>query len=69
MLELLYSSGLRLCRTDRSRSCGDVDLNDATVRVTGKGNKDRIVPGWAGMRATRHSNDGIASVPNSQLAE
>jgi integrase/recombinase XerC len=24
--------------------CGDVDIHDATVRVTGKGNKDRIVP-------------------------
>jgi integrase/recombinase XerC len=43
ILELLYSSGLRLAElTDLD--CGDVDENDATVRVTGKGNKDRIVP-------------------------
>ncbi len=43
MLELLYSSGLRLSElTDLD--CGDVDPRDATVRVTGKGNKDRIVP-------------------------
>ena len=43
ILELLYSSGLRLSElTDLD--CGDVDLQDATVRVTGKGNKDRIVP-------------------------
>ncbi len=43
MLELLYSSGLRLSElTDLD--CGDVDPQDATVRVTGKGNKDRIVP-------------------------
>ncbi len=43
VLELLYSSGLRLAElTDLN--LGDVDLNDATVRVTGKGNKDRIVP-------------------------
>ncbi len=43
MLELLYSSGLRLAElTDLD--CGDVDARDATVRVTGKGNKDRIVP-------------------------
>ena len=43
MLELLYSSGLRLAElTDLD--CGDVDAQDATVRVTGKGNKDRIVP-------------------------
>jgi len=43
MLELLYSSGLRLAElTDLN--CGDVDMHDATVRVTGKGNKDRIIP-------------------------
>jgi len=43
VLELLYSSGLRLAElTDLD--CGDVDHQDATVRVTGKGNKDRIVP-------------------------
>jgi len=43
VLELLYSSGLRLAElTDLD--LGDVDLDDATVRVTGKGNKDRIVP-------------------------
>lgn len=43
ILELLYSSGLRLSElTDLNM--GDVDSNDATVRVTGKGNKDRIVP-------------------------
>jgi len=43
ILELLYSSGLRLSElTDLD--VGDVDMQDATVRVTGKGNKDRIVP-------------------------
>jgi integrase/recombinase XerC len=43
MLELLYSSGLRLSElTDLD--LGDVDIADATARVTGKGNKDRIVP-------------------------
>ena len=43
ILELLYSSGLRLAELT-GLNLGDVDLNDATVRVTGKGNKDRIVP-------------------------
>jgi integrase/recombinase XerC len=48
ILELLYSSGLRLAElTDLN--LGDVDMQDATVRVTGKGNKDRIVP--VGSRA------------------
>jgi len=43
MLELLYSSGLRLQElTDLN--LGDVDMADATVRVTGKGNKDRVLP-------------------------
>src|SRR5210317_317668 len=43
ILELLYSSGLRLAElTDLN--IGDVDMHDATVRVTGKGNTDRIVP-------------------------
>ena len=43
ILELLYSSGLRLAELV-DLNLGDVDGNDATVRVTGKGNKDRIVP-------------------------
>lgn len=43
ILELLYSSGLRLAELV-DLNLGDVDSNDATVRVTGKGNKDRIVP-------------------------
>jgi integrase/recombinase XerC len=43
ILELLYSSGLRLSElTDLD--LGDVDMQDTTVHVTGKGNKDRIVP-------------------------
>ena len=43
ILELLYSSGLRLAELI-DLNIGDVDMYDATVRVTGKGNKDRIVP-------------------------
>lgn len=43
ILELLYSSGLRLAElTDLD--LGAVDFGDATVHVTGKGSKDRIVP-------------------------
>jgi integrase/recombinase XerC len=43
VLELLYSSGLRrseLCSIDRS----ELDLKAGTVRVLGKGSKQRIVP-------------------------
>jgi integrase/recombinase XerC len=43
ILELLYSSGLRLSElTDLD--CQDLDSHGATVHVTGKGNKDRIIP-------------------------
>lgn len=43
MMELLYSSGLRLAELI-SLNLEDVDMQDATVRVTGKGAKTRIVP-------------------------
>lgn len=43
MLELFYSSGLRLSELV-GLNLGDVDLADGTVRVTGKGNKTRIIP-------------------------
>jgi integrase/recombinase XerC len=43
ILELLYSSGLRLGEL-LGLNIGDIDIADATVRVTGKGNKERIVP-------------------------
>lgn len=43
MLELLYSSGLRLSELT-ALALDDVQFRDATVRVTGKGAKTRIVP-------------------------
>jgi len=43
ILELLYSSGLRLAELT-GLNCGDIDVHAATVHVTGKGSKDRIVP-------------------------
>jgi integrase/recombinase XerC len=43
MLELFYSSGLRLSELVAMRM-EDLDLADATVRVTGKGAKIRLVP-------------------------
>jgi integrase/recombinase XerC len=43
IMELFYSSGLRLSElVGLNLSC--LDLKDRTVRVTGKGNKTRIVP-------------------------
>jgi integrase/recombinase XerC len=43
VMELLYSSGLRLSEL-LHLEMADLDLDDATVRVTGKGRKVRIVP-------------------------
>lgn len=43
MFELLYSSGLRLAELVSLDPC-DMDFAEASVRVTGKGNKTRIVP-------------------------
>ena len=43
ILELLYSSGLRLSELTGA-DCTDLDLDDATIRVTGKGGRGRILP-------------------------
>ncbi len=43
MFELLYSSGLRLAELVGLEPAA-LDFNDGSVRVTGKGNKTRIIP-------------------------
>jgi integrase/recombinase XerC len=43
MLELLYSSGLRLAELV-SLNINDMDFNERVVRVTGKGAKTRVLP-------------------------
>lgn len=43
VMELFYSSGLRLAEL-LGLDLHDLDLSDRTVRVTGKGNKVRILP-------------------------
>jgi integrase/recombinase XerC len=48
ILELLYSSGLRLAELV-GLDLLDLDLDDRSVRVTGKGNKTRVLP--VGRRA------------------
>ena len=52
IFELFYSSGLRLSELV-GLAPADVDMTDATVRVTGKGNKTRIVP------VGRHALDAL----------
>ena len=70
ILELLYSSGLRLAElTDLDT--GDVDFGDRTVRVTGKGNKDRIVPvgrkAVAALQAWLAARAGLAAAGETAL--
>ncbi len=50
LMELLYAAGLRVSEV-AGLDLGDIDLRDASVRVRGKGNKERI--GVFGEPATR----------------
>jgi tyrosine recombinase XerC len=53
ILELLYAAGVRVSELS-GLDVADVDLDEATVRVTGKGNKQRVVPfGEPAARAIR----------------
>ncbi|MGH8283933.1 MAG: tyrosine recombinase XerC [Gammaproteobacteria bacterium] len=56
IMELLYSSGLRLAELV-SIQLPDISLSDATVTVTGKGSKTRIVP--VGRKAIVALNDWL----------
>ncbi len=60
MLELLYSSGLRLAELV-SLDPEHVNAAEATVRVTGKGNKTRILP--VGRHARQALADWLLSRP------
>jgi len=54
MLELLYSSGLRISELTNAR-LEQINLEDRFIRVTGKGNKTRLVP--MGRKACEAIND------------
>jgi integrase/recombinase XerC len=66
ILELLYSSGLRLAEL-AGLDVDRLDLDEATVTVTGKGNRTRTVPvgrfavaalrDWLGVRAEMAADD------------
>ncbi|MBI5330878.1 MAG: tyrosine recombinase XerC [Betaproteobacteria bacterium] len=63
MFELMYSSGLRRAEVV-GLDLGDVSLDEAEVRVTGKGSKARIVPvgakAMAAIRRWRAVRDAVA---------
>jgi len=56
MMELMYSSGLRLAEL-AGLDLNDVDLRDALVTVTGKGNKTRVLP--VGKQALNSIDDWL----------
>lgn len=57
LLELIYSSGLRLAEVV-GLNLSDIDLTDALVTVTGKGNKTRLLP--VGSHAIKALKEWIA---------
>jgi integrase/recombinase XerC len=66
ILELLYSSGLRVSELCTTR-WRDLDIGQGLLRVTGKGNKTRIVPvgrmALAALAALRASQPAGADAP------
>jgi integrase/recombinase XerC len=70
MMELFYSSGLRLSELT-SLAHDDVNFRDATLRVTGKGAKTRIVPvgsfALAALRAWLPARAGLARADEKAL--
>jgi integrase/recombinase XerC len=70
MLELLYSSGLRLSELV-GLDLADLDIRDQTARVTGKGNKTRIVPvgrvAVAALTAWLEQRSALAAVGENAL--
>jgi integrase/recombinase XerC len=70
LMELLYSSGLRLAELV-GLDVGDLDLKDRTVRVLGKGRKSRIVPvgrmALAALRAWLKERTALAAADELAL--
>jgi integrase/recombinase XerC len=70
IMELLYSSGLRLAELV-GLNLDDIDAGDGLVRVTGKGNKERIIPvgrqALAAIRAWRRLRANEADIEEMAL--
>ena len=69
MLELFYSSGLRLGELVGS-NLNDISFDDNTIRVLGKGNKERVLPiGSHALKAIRQWLDIRDDLPRGQLTD
>jgi integrase/recombinase XerC len=69
MLELFYSSGLRLAELVGS-NVNDLDLFDNSIKVRGKGSKERILPiGTKAVSALKNWLQERANVPKGNLEE
>jgi len=70
ILELFYSSGLRLSEL-AGLNLADIDFGESLVRVTGKGAKERLLPvGSAAVSAVQawlHERTGLASAGETAL--
>jgi integrase/recombinase XerC len=54
ILELLYSTGIRVSEL-AAMNCGDINTKAGTIRVRGKGRRERIVPvGKKALEAVKH---------------
>ena len=68
MLEVLYACGLRVTELVSLRSI-EVSLNDGVLRITGKGNKTRLVPFGevARLWIERYLSEARAQILNGQI--
>lgn len=68
MLELLYACGLRVTELVSLKSF-EVSLNDGVLRITGKGNKTRLVPFGEVAREwlDRYLKEGRPAILNGQI--
>jgi integrase/recombinase XerC len=67
MLEVLYSSGIRVSELVELKM-EDIDLNEGVLRVTGKGRKDRLTPiGSQAIKALQKYFEMRSSTPRFQV--
>lgn len=70
MLELMYASGLRVSELVNLKS-GELGMNEGVLRITGKGNKTRLVPFGEEARSwiDRYMKDARGEIIGQQVAD